>query len=117
MLALDYFGDMDQGRWGKSYSLRDFKVSGFNAEGIIETCKMEENGSIMRLWPTLRHRKPTGSHKTCGKPQKTSGKSCSCGRGGQGFQESAPPTAKGGSKLPANSFPLEKPTSARGLVM
>lgn len=46
VLALDYFGDMDQGRWGKSYSLsRDFKVSGFNAEGLIETlCKMEENG-------------------------------------------------------------------------
>lgn len=38
--ALDYFGDMDQGRWGKSYSLRrDFGASSFNAEAIIEALR------------------------------------------------------------------------------
>ena len=34
--ALDYFGDMDQGRWSKSYSLRrDFQSSTFSAEALI----------------------------------------------------------------------------------
>ena len=46
VLALDYFGDMDQERWGKCHSLRrDFNISGFTAEGIISALnRMEESG-------------------------------------------------------------------------
>lgn len=45
--ALDYFGDMDQGRWGKSRSLRrDLGASGFSAEAIIEALrKLEATGA------------------------------------------------------------------------
>ncbi len=44
--TLDYFGDMDQKRWGRSYSLRrDFLTSSFSPEIVIEALhKLEATG-------------------------------------------------------------------------